>query len=133
MSPFNFKIKNFLPSFFEKKKSYEEHRGYSGNTYKSAYDSCKTFIVRRDPSIRSQDGGHQFVPFLHSTLGSNNNGEYGSEKEWGNFLSGRSFGSDISQHPAELRRTKDDEKWEDVRGDFWYDTSGIERTGFPRK
>ena len=133
MASFAFKIKGCLPSFLggRKKESYETHRGYTGNTYKTEYDSFSTFIVKRDPSIRSREGEPQFVPFLNSTLGSNdnNNGGWDSGKEWGRFLSGRSFGSEISQHPSELRKTRDDGFWEDSRGDFWYDASGSERAG----
>ena len=147
MVSFAFKIKGCLPSFLggRKRETYEAHRGYTGNTYKSEYDSFNTFIVKRDPSIRSQEGGDQFVPFLNSTLGSNNNNnnegwdhrkEWGSGTQWRRFLSGRSFGSEVSQHPSELRKARDDKFWEDSGGEFWFDASGNERKGggvFPQK
>ena len=153
MAPFAFQIKSCLPSFLggRKKEKYECqecqeavrggvqdqqqsckcHKGYTGSTYKNEYN---TFIVNRDPRIEPKESRPQFVPFNNSSLGGNDNNN--GEREWGRFLSGRSFGSDISQHPSELRKTRDSGSWEDGREEFWYDARGEERAGggvFPQK
>ena len=119
MPGFNFKIKNLVPSVFKSKPAEK-------TSWKQEYDPFNTFIVKKDPSIGAYDGG-SFVPFLNSTLGENNTNPDPGGAGWRNYATGGSFSSNISSNPTELRKTKDNHKWEDASAEFWYDSSGIER------